>query len=52
MTGMEARRQVLMVVVIDVIIGLAMEEKWFCISITNKTEVLGLGFWFLIWYFL
>ena len=32
--------------------GLAMEEKWFCMSMTRRTHDLGSGFLFLISYLL
>ena len=43
MTGMEARRQRSMVVVIEGRMGPAMEEKGFCMSMTRRTEVSGFG---------
>lgn len=51
MTGMEARRQRLMVVLRLEIIGVAMEEKWFCTSMTKRTHDFGFGFRLLVSYF-
>lgn len=33
-------------------IGVAIDEKWFCMSMTSRAVVLGLGFRCLVMYFL
>lgn len=43
MIGMHACMHSLMVVVMAGRMGVAIEEKWFCMSITRSAEIFGLG---------